>query len=272
MKFKKLFAGVALVALLVGGLAGCGNKKADNSVKRIQDKKTLTIGTSADFAPFEFPVVKNGHKVIEGYDIMVAQKIADDLGVKLKVQNIEFPSLISELQNHKVDLVLAGMTKTKKREKAVDFSRHYYTESERILVKKADANKYKNKAETKGATFGAQQSSTQETLAKSQTKAHIVTEALTTSLTTELKSGRLDGVVLAKVVADEYVKKYPNQYAEAKYDMKVPTSLKYLNIAIPKNEPALKKRVNKEITHLEKTGQLNKMFKKAQQEQEKSGK
>ena len=58
----------------------------------------------------------------------------------------------------------------------------------------------------------------------------------------------------------------------AKYNMPVPKSLKYLNIAIPKNEPALKKKVNKEITHLQKTGQLDKMFKKAQQEQEKYGK
>lgn len=273
MKFKKkLLAGLAVVALLVGGLAGCGKQSADNSVKRIKDKGTLTIGTSADFAPFEFPVMRNGKKVIMGYDIMVARKIAQSMGVKLKVQNIEFPSLISELQNHKVDLVLAGMTKTKKRENAVDFSKPYYTESEKILVKKSDANKFNTKADTNGANLGAQQSSTQETLGKSETDAHIVTESLTTGLTTDLKAGKLDGVILATTVAEQYVKKYPNDYALAKYNMKVPNSLKYLNIAIPKNEPALKKQVNKEITHLQKTGQLDKMFKKAQQQQEKYGK
>lgn len=80
-------------------LAGCSSSSSsDNSVKKIQDKGTLVVGTSADYAPFEFPIVKNGKKQIVGYDMMIAQKIADNLGVKLKIENTEFPSLISELK------------------------------------------------------------------------------------------------------------------------------------------------------------------------------
>ncbi len=41
--------------------------------------------------PFEFPIMQNGSKKIVGYDMMIAQKIADDLGVKLKIENTEFP-------------------------------------------------------------------------------------------------------------------------------------------------------------------------------------
>lgn len=274
MKFKfgkKLLTLGAVALMVAGGLAGCGTKK-NTAWNQIHSKKTLTMGTSADFAPFEFPVVKNGKKTYNGYDIMVANKIAKDMGVKLKVQNMQFSSLIGELQNNKVDIVMAGMTATKQRRKAVDFSKPYYTESESLLVKKSDANKFTTKASTKGASFGAQQGSTQETVGKSKTDAHIVSEGLVTSLTTELKSGKLDGVILATKVAQEYVKKYPNEYAIAPVKIPVPQSLKEISIALPKNEPKLKAKVNKEITKLQKNGQLDKMFKDAQKLQEQSGK
>lgn len=128
--------GATVVSILGGDwLAGCG-KKSDDSLQQIKDKKVLTMGTSADYAPFEFTIMKNGKKEYVGYDIMVAQKIADSLGVKLKVQNMEFSSIISELQDHKVDIALAGMNVTPQRKKAVDFSKPYYTEQESLLVKK----------------------------------------------------------------------------------------------------------------------------------------
>ena len=247
---KKWLALLSLAFLVVIGLAGCG-KKSDDSLQQIKDKKVLTMGTSADYAPFEFTIMKNGKKEYVGYDIMVAQKIADSLGVKLKVQNMEFSSIISELQDHKVDIALAGMNVTPQRKKAVDFSKPYNTI-----------------ADTKGASFGVQQSSTQETIAKTQTKAKLVSESLVTGLATDLKSGKLDGVVLAKKVAEQYVAQYPDTYAIAKVKITAPASMKEISIAIPKDEPKLKAAVNKEITKLQKSGELDRLFKKAQEIQE----
>lgn len=274
MKFKlgkKLLTLGAVALMVAGGLAGCGTKQ-NTTYNKIKSNKTLTVGTSADFAPFEFPIMKNGKKTYTGFDILVAQQIAKNMGVKLKVQNMEFSSLIGELQDNKVDMVMAGMTATKARRKAVDFSKPYYTEAESILVRKSDADKYNTVASTKGAQFGAQQGSTQETIGKEKTKAHIVSEGLVTSLTTELKSGKLDGVVLATKVAQEYVKKYPNDYAIAKVKVPVPQSLKEISIALPKHEPKLKKKVNSEITKMQKDGELTKLYNKAQQIQEENGK
>src|SRR5699024_9142977 len=108
-KKKNLYILVAFMALFCVVLTACGKKDADNSVQKIKDKKTLVVGTSADYAPFEFPVVQNGQKKITGYDMLLANKIADQLGVKLKIVNTEFPSLVSELKNNKVDIVMAGM-------------------------------------------------------------------------------------------------------------------------------------------------------------------
>lgn len=98
----KFFTVFTLLALVVGGLAGCG--KSNNYVSQIKSKGVLTMGTAAesDYSPFEFSIVKHKHQVITGYDIMIGKKIADHLGVKLKVQNMEFASLFSELQNQRL--------------------------------------------------------------------------------------------------------------------------------------------------------------------------
>lgn len=137
-KSLKKSLGVIGATLALGlVLAGCSNSSSsDNSVKKIQDKGTLVVGTSADYAPFEFPIVKNGKKQIVGYDMLIAQKIAKDLNVKLKIENTEFSSLISELKSNKIDLILAGMVSTDQRKKAVAFSKSYYEVENVLLVQK----------------------------------------------------------------------------------------------------------------------------------------
>ncbi|WP_314319169.1 transporter substrate-binding domain-containing protein [Paucilactobacillus nenjiangensis] len=105
-------------------------------MKKIQDKGTLVVGTEAEFAPFEFPIIKNGQKVITGYDMYIAKAIADDMGVKLKIVNTTFSSLIPDLKENKIDLVLAGMTATPERRKSVAFSNGYYKVENGLLVQK----------------------------------------------------------------------------------------------------------------------------------------
>ncbi|MCP0886565.1 transporter substrate-binding domain-containing protein [Ligilactobacillus sp. WILCCON 0076] len=263
--FKKVIGiiGITMVAGLV--LAGCSSKSSDKSVTKIQNKKTLVVGTSADYAPFEFPIVKNGSKQIVGYDMMLAKKIADNLGVKLKIVNTEFPSLISELKNNKVDLVMAGMVSTAQRKKVVAFSKSYYTVYNVMLVQKDKANDFNTISSLANKSIGAQQTTTQESIGKSQLpKSNLVTEASLTSLTTELANGKLSGVIVEKAIADNYVKTYPDKYAIAKVKLTTPKDARQINVAVRKSDKALKNRVNKVITKLKKSGQLDKMFKKAE--------
>ncbi|GBG93563.1 amino acid ABC transporter substrate-binding protein [Ligilactobacillus salitolerans] len=269
---KRLTLGV-LCTLTLLVLASCGNKNSEDSVKRIQNKNTLVLGTSADDAPFEFPIVQNGKKKIIGYDIMVGQKIADDLGVKLKVENIAFPSLLTELQDKKVDLVLAGMVKTPAREKAVSFSKPYHQAANVLLVRKEDAHKYNHVSDLNGKSIGAQQSSAQEKIAKTQLpKASLVTESSRGTLTAELKSQKVDGVLLGKDGAEIYTLKYPNQYAIAQVKLKTTADISAVSIGVNKDDKALLKRINKKITELKHSGELDKMFKQAQAQQAKYGK
>lgn len=268
---KSWLVGLGLVMVLSVGLAGCGSSNADNSVKKIKDKKTLVVGTSADYAPFEFPIVKNGKKQITGYDILIAKQIAKDMGVKLKIENTEFSSLISDLKGDKVDLILSGMTSTPARKKQVAFSKSYYTVNNYLLVNKADANKYNTVADTKDAQIGAQQSSTQEQIAKKQTRGNVVTEGMVTSLVTELQQGKLDGVVVESEIADNYLKTNPDKYVKAKIKLNTPTTQSHINVAGRKDDKKLMKQVNKTIAKLQKNGDMDKLLQKAENIQTKYG-
>lgn len=268
---KSWLVAMGLVMVLSVGLAGCGSKDQDTSLQKVKDKGTLVVGTSADYAPFEFPIVKNGKKQITGYDILIAKQIAKDMGMKLKIENTEFSSLISDLKGDKIDLILSGMTDTPAREKQVAFSKSYYTVNNYLLVRKADANKFNTKADTKDAQIGAQQASTQEDIAKAQTSGNVVTEGLVTSLTTELQAGKLDGVVVESEIADNYVKNYPDKYAKAKLQLKTPKADQHLSAAGRKGDKKLMKQVNKTITKMQKNGQMDKVLQQAQDIQAKYG-
>ncbi|MDN2453822.1 transporter substrate-binding domain-containing protein [Lactobacillus sp. UCMA15818] len=272
--FKKGLGVIGATLALGLILAGCSSSSSsDNSVKKIQDKGTLVVGTSADYAPFEFPIVKNGKKQIVGYDMLIAQKIANDLHVKLKIENTEFSSLISELKGNKIDLILAGMVSTNQRKKAVAFSKSYYTVENVLLVQKKDADKYNSISSLKGKQVGAQQSTTQQEIGQTQLKnSNLVTESLVTSLTTELSEGKLDGVIVENEIANNYLKQYPDKYAVAKVKLTTPKQYRQVNVALRKGDKALLKRVNKEITKLQKSGEMTKLFKQAEKIQTKYSK
>ncbi len=248
-------------------LAGCG-KQNDTSVKKIQDKKELVVGTSADFAPYDFTIVKNGKQKIVGYDMLLANDIAKEMGVKkVKVVNMAFPSLINELQNKKVDIVMAGMAYTKDRAKVVSFSDPYEPHTSKydyILVSPKNKDKYKNLAALKGQTLGAQQSTAQEKAAKNQSKAKVVTESSLNTLSQELKNGTIDGIVCSYDNAKAYESEDPSYFAIASnVKFKQGGKEAATRVAVRKDDKALLKKVNAAISKDRKSGKLNKLYQQA---------
>lgn len=92
----------------------------------------IVMGTNAEFEPFEFHDDANN---IVGFDIEVANEIANAAGKKLKIEDMNFDSLISALAAGKVDFVIAGMTVTEERLQNVDFSESYFNASQVIIVR-----------------------------------------------------------------------------------------------------------------------------------------
>lgn len=118
------------------------------------------MGTSADYPPFES---KDGDKIV-GFDVDLAEALAEKTGHEIEVKDMDFNGLVTALKTNKVDIVLSGMTPTPKRKKQVDFSNVYYTAHNMIVTKKSSG--IKSLDDLKGKTVGVQLGSIQEEKAK----------------------------------------------------------------------------------------------------------
>ena len=113
----------------------------------------LRIGMEAAYAPFNWTQNDDSNGAVKidgtnqyanGYDVQVAKKIAADLGKKPLVVKTEWDGLLPALTSGKIDMIIAGMTPTAERKKAIAFSNSYYN-SEPVLVVNKDGNYAKAK-------------------------------------------------------------------------------------------------------------------------------
>ncbi|WDF83828.1 ABC transporter substrate-binding protein/permease [Lacticaseibacillus pabuli] len=205
---KHILLTCLLAILAVFGIMASQQTSAatDNSLQRIKDKGTIIMGTSPDYAPYEFLVNVAGKNRVEGMDVEVGKQIAKDLGVKLVIKQMDFDQLLVALETNKVDMVLSGMSPTNERAKSVDFSHVYYKGGQDILVNKADAKLYtKGHVALQNKNVGAQTGSLQYQLAKKQIKnVHVKGLSKVTDLILALKSHKVDAVNVEKPVAEAY--------------------------------------------------------------------
>ena len=265
---KKVIAAVML-GVMTMGFVGCGassNKASDNNstdlLETIQEKGKLVVGMSADYAPYEFHYIdENGKDVIGGFDVDIANEIADAIGVELVIQEMDFDALVSALPAGKVDVVISGMNPTEERAKVVDFSDIYYNSQHGILVRTEDADKYKTFADLEGAKVGVQLGSTQEKIAKTEIpNVNLQQLSNINNLILELKAGKVDAIVMEKPVAEMAVKSNP-ELAVGKPIYEEQTGGNAVGIA--KNNPQLLAKVNEVITELNESGKMDEYIEKA---------
>ena len=94
------------------------------------DAETLTMATNAAFPPYEY---WEGDAIV-GIDAVVAGLIADQLGMKLDIQDMDFDAIIPAVVSGKVDMGMAGMTVTDERLQSVSFSESYATGVQVVIV------------------------------------------------------------------------------------------------------------------------------------------
>lgn len=108
----------------------------------------LTVGMEANYAPFNWsqtddangavPIANSPGEYANGYDVWMAKKLADGLGVKLEIVKSEWDGLSPALISGKLDAIIAGMSPTPEREKEIDFSDIYYS-SDLVMVVQKDS-------------------------------------------------------------------------------------------------------------------------------------
>lgn len=222
----KKFVSLLLALLMIASLAACGKKANDNNDSN--DSKTLIMGTSADYAPFEFMYKgEDGTMQYGGIDVSVGQYIADSMGKELKVENMSFDYLLPSLVKGDFDIVIAAMEADGERLKSADFSDPYYTDlPPAILVKASDAASYKTLADFSGKSVAAQTGTTKLDIVNKQlTGANAVPLALVTDMVNELVNGKVDAILVDGAVA--------KQYAETNKDLVIADASSELGAAQP---------------------------------------
>ena len=109
----------------------------------------IVVGLEAAYAPFNWATpTENGFTVpianqtgfyADGFDVVMAQEIADALGLTLVIRAIEWDGLIPALLAGEIDLIVAGMSPTSERAQTVAFSDAYF-QSEQVMVVRTDSN------------------------------------------------------------------------------------------------------------------------------------
>ena len=125
---KKKVLCLMLTAACVLSMVGCGAK--DN--KEAEGAEKLIMGTEAGFAPYEY---MKGNEIV-GIDIDIANAIAEELGMELEIQNMDFDGALAAASSGKVDFVAAGVSVTEERKEQVDFTHEYVDSTEVIVVNK----------------------------------------------------------------------------------------------------------------------------------------
>lgn len=99
-----------------------------------ESKGTLTMGTNAEFEPFEY--VGDDGETLMGFDIDYAKYLCATMGYDLEIENMDFDALPGALQSGKVDFLAAGISITEEKQQVMDFTNEYYEATQAIVVLK----------------------------------------------------------------------------------------------------------------------------------------
>ncbi|MGB9820752.1 MAG: basic amino acid ABC transporter substrate-binding protein [Pseudothermotoga sp.] len=219
--------------------------------------KTIAVGTSADFPPFEY--IENGQFV--GFDMDLVREIAKLADLEVKFIDMSFDSLIPALRAGQVDVVAAAMTITDDRKQIVDFSSPYWTADQSIIVK-ADSDLTITILFQKGR-IGVQTGTTGDLwctdnlvgkgLLPEKNLKRYDTFVLALS---DLLNGNIDAIVLDSPVANRFAAVRPVKVVGV-----IVTGEQY-GIAVKKGNKELLEKINSAIKVLNETGKMAELIDK----------
>ncbi len=243
---KKIIALVLALAMLSSLFVMAGFAEDEEEITTV-NPGVLTVATSPDFAPYEFYALdEEGNPTLAGFDMALAQYIADYLGLELEVIPMDFDGTLMELATKNVDLAMAGYSPDPSRMDKMDFSDIYYLGGQSFVTVKGNEDMFKTLEDTNNPDYqiGAQIGSIQVNLAKENSpEADIVEMPKVTDIIADLLAGHLDGAYIETAVAESYAKNYP----ELVVLLEVPYEQAGSAVGVSKGNEALLAGVNEAI-------------------------
>lgn len=211
---KKLTA-ILMAMVLVLTMVSCASA---DQLSDIKEKGTLVVGSNVSFPPYEFYYTnpETGTEEYAGFEMSLAQGIADMLGVELVVADQSFAGLITALRAGEIDMILSGMSIRADRLEVVDFSTPYYVGTQVMMIRAEDADTLKTVEDMTGKKVGAQMGSLQAGILEEQfSNAEPLVMDQIPLMTLDLLQGNLDGLLLTELVARTYITLNPGKLVVA---------------------------------------------------------
>lgn len=234
LKLSSLVAGMGGVMVL----SGCGpaaqepttddaddaaDAAADaNEAATLGDGVTLRVGMEAAYAPYNWQATEESDTTIpienvegafaDGYDVQIAKRIAEELGMEPVAVKMDFGALVDSLNNGTIDIICAGMSVTPERAESADFTDSYIDDEVIIVVKKdsdyADATKLSDFA---GASVLGQKDTFYDDLIEEIPDVNHMTPVATVPLVVDaIENGTCDAITFSSMSLPNLLENYPD--------------------------------------------------------------
>ena len=286
---KRLMSALMAASMLAVVTAGCGGGSADTTapadtaaadtasdaaaeteeadlgpvLTRIKESGKMVVATASGYMPYEFIDISSADQKVIGVDMAMGDKIAEKLTEKLgvtvtpQIEDTTFTANLAAVAADQVDIMIAGMSPTEERKQSMDFSDVYLKAEQRLMVRKEDADKYKELSDFDGKIIAVQKTTTQEKIAQD-----LLTNSTVNSLekipvcVLELTTGKADAVVIESTVAQPYLIANPDLVL---CDATFPEDRLYKDtaIAVPKGNEDFIEIINETIAECQGAGLID---------------
>lgn len=250
MKTVNKILSMLLACVMLFALCACGSQ--EDALEAIKKAGVLKVTLSPDFSPMEFvDSSKEGQEQYVGFDVSLAKYIAEYIGVELEITAMNFDACQTAVYTGNVPMSISGYSWTEDRAENYEISDYYYAgdnETEQvILIRAADADKYKSFADLAGKKVGAQNASLQMQLVQEQLPdSECVSIGDIAVGVLELQSGNIEALAVAKGNGEMIIMSNPDLViCEQQFDVKAEYEANV--ILIKKGETALLEVVNEAL-------------------------
>jgi len=227
----------------------------DQAWARIQSLGRMSVGTAADYPPFEF---YNEDFQLDGYDIALIRAIGEKLGVVVDITDVAFEGLDDSLYVGQTDVAIASLSITPEREAIADFSNVYYIGEDAVLAASGSGiGTISSAADMVPYTLAVQSRSVYERWAREtlvdrglMPEENLFVYARADQAVTDLVAGRVQLVLMDNL---------PAQVATQSFDVEVVgqgLNRQRFAIALPQGEETLRREINRALTDLQNEGVL----------------
>jgi len=257
---KKLLTYLVILTLLLM-LTACAGMQTTASkspvLERIVMNNELVVGTAASMPPLNM-TTKDGE--IIGMEIDLAKAMANSMGVKLRLEAMQFHELLPALEAGKIDMILSGMTITAQRNMKVAFVGPYFKSGKAVLTKlptMAEAQTPEDVNDPRKSIVTLRGSTSEQFVKNNLTKVKLVTANSYDEAIDMVINDKVDAMFADYTICVVAIFRYPK--AAGLLTVVSPLTYEPLGIALPDKDPLFVNLVNNYLTTMEDSGALEEL-------------